>query len=561
MHYLIEFIVFVILLALLTPLLGSYLAKVFSGEPVFLERVIGPLEKLTYHLGGVNANEEMDWKEYGKHLLLFNTFGFVLLFLLLIGQQWLPLNPQNFPALPWDLAFNTASSFVTNTNLQSYAGETTLSYLSQTVGLTVQNFLSAATGMAVLLVLIRGLRKNENGKVGNFWFDLVRCLLYVLLPLSIIFSILFISQGVLQNLSTYVQISPLEGGVETIPMGPVASQVAIKQLGSNGGGFFNVNSAHPFENPTALSNFFQNLAILLIPAASVYMYGLMIGSKKHGVFLLIIMSLLWFGGMFFSILAERVFNPVIDTYPLLEGIETRFGIPNTILWSVSTTATSNGSVNGMLSSLPPLTGGVALFNIILGEIIFGGVGVGLCGMLMFTFLTVFLSGLMVGRSPEFMGKKIEKQEMIWVMCAVLIPGALMLIGTAVSTALPGVIASSDNQGPHGFTEILYAFTSAAGNNGSSFAGLNTNTLYYNLALGVVMLLGRCAIVAPSLAVAGSLARKKTIPTTPGSLSTASPLFAVLLIGVIFILGALTFFPALSVGPIVEHLLMLQNRSF
>lgn len=561
MFYLIEFTVFILLLAFLTPLLGTYLAKVFSGHPIFLERIIGPLEQLTYRLGGVNPQEEMGWKDYGKHLLLFNAIGFIFLFLLLIGQQFLPLNPQNFPGLSWDLAFNTASSFVTNTNLQSYAGETTLSYFSQAIGLTVQNFLSAATGMAVLLVLIRGLRKNETGTVGNFWFDLVRSILYVLLPLSIILSIVFVAQGVLQNLSSYVEISLLAGGSDMIPMGPAASQIAIKQLGSNGGGFFNVNSAHPFENPTALTNFLQSLAILLIPAASVYMYGIMIDSKKHGIFLLIIMSILWFGGVITASIAEGIYNPVIDAYPLLEGIETRFGIPNTLLWSISTTATSNGSVNAMLSSLPPLVGGVALFNIILGEIVFGGVGVGLCGMLMFTCLTVFLSGLMVGRSPEFLGKKIEKQEMIWVMCAVLIPGALMLIGTAISTALPSAVASIQNQGPHGFTEIFYAFASAAGNNGSAFAGLNINTIYYNLALGIVMLLGRCAIVLPGLAVGGSLARKKTIPPTAGTLSTDSPLFAFLLLGVIFILGALTFFPALSVGPIVEHLLMLQNRSF
>lgn len=561
MHHNIENILFATLLILLIPLLGSYLAAVFTKSPLWIDPIFGRIERLCYSMSGINPNEEMSWKTYWKSLLLFNAFGFITLMILQTSQGDLPLNPQHFPGTSWDLAFNTSMSFVTNTNWQAYGGENTLSYLTQMLGLAVQNFLSAATGMAVLVALIRGLTRHSQATIGNFWEDIVKTVVYILLPLSFIFAVVLVNEGVIQNYSPYVEASTLEKGSQTIPMGPVASQEAIKQLGTNGGGFFNANSAHPFENPTRLSNFLETLAILLIPAASVYMFGLMIHSRRHGILLLIVMFLLWFIGLEISKISQMLVDPVVDAYPLLEGIETRFGINQSLLWSTSTTATSNGSTNAMISSLSPLAGGVALFNMMLGEVIFGGVGVGLCGMIMFVLLTVFLSGLMVGRTPEYLGKKIDRQEMLWVVLATLVPGSLVLIGAGISSVLPQAISSLSHKGPHGLSEVLYAFSSAAANNGSAFAGINANTLYYNIVLGIVMLCARVAILLPSLAVAGLLAQKKVTPISLGTLSTQSSIFAVLLISVIFIVGALTFFPALSLGPIIEHLLMLKNRSF
>lgn len=557
----IRYLLLAAVLLALTPLLGTYLAALFSGKPTWLHPYLSGLEKRLYTLSGVNEKEEMSWVNYTKALLLFNFFGFIFLFLLLLLQGWLPLNPQHFPGVSWPLAFNTAASFVTNTNWQAYSGETTLSYFTQMVGLTTQNFLSAATGLAALLVLIRGLTRKNSPTIGNFWADLVRSTVYLLLPLSVILSFILVTQGVVQTLSSYVEVTTLEGATQTIPLGPVASQVAIKQLGTNGGGFFNANSAHPFENPTPLSNFLEVLAILLIPAALVWMYGLLVDSKRQGMVILASMLILWAVGLFISHLAEYQTNPLFGAGPLLEGKETRFGIENSLIWSVSTTATANGSVNCMLSSLSPLTGAVCLFNIMIGEVIFGGIGVGLCSMLMFVLLTVFLSGLMVGRTPEYLGKKIEKREIQWVMLAVLMPGALILIGAGLSATLPAALENLGNDGPHGLTEILYAFSSAAGNNGSAFAGLNANTTYYNLMLGVVMIIGRLSILLPSLAIGGILAAKKSTPPSLGTFSTNSILFVMLLISVIFIVGALTFFPGLSLGPFVEHLLMLQGRSF
>lgn len=552
---------FIMLLFTLTPLLGAYMANIFQGKPTFVQTILGWFERLSYRISGIDPKREMGWKEYLKALLLFNIFGFLAVFFLQLTQQWLPLNPQHFAAVPWPLAFNTAMSFVTNTNWQAYAGETTLSYATQMTGLTVQNFLSAATGNAVLLALIRGITRKEMETIGNFWVDLVRTVVYLLIPLSIILALLLIGEGVIQNLSSYIEVTTLESGKQTIPMGPVASQVAIKQLGTNGGGFFNANSAHPFENPTGFSNFLEMFAILLIPASLTYTYGLMIGSRRHGWLLFMLMFTLWAGGLFLSYYSENLYNPVLESFGSLEGKETRFGISNSVLWTVSTTATSNGSVNTMLTSLSPLAGGLAMFNIMLGELIFGGVGVGLCSMIMFVLLTVFLSGLMVGRTPEYLGKKIEKSEIQWVIVSVLTPGALILIGAGISSALPEALTSLGNQGPHGLSEILYAFTSAAENNGSAFAGLNTNTDYYNLALGSVMLLARGAIIIPSLAIAGLLAKKKIAPPSAGTFSTNTFLFMILLAGVILIIGALTFFPALALGPIVEHCLMLDGRSF
>ena len=552
---------FFIIFICLTPIFGRYMAYVFTGKKFFIHRIFGWLEDLSYRVGGIDPKIKMSWIEYGKALLLFNILGFITLFLLQLIQGYLPLNPQNFEAVSWPLSFNTAISFTTNTNWQAYSGETTLSYLTQMLGLTSHNFLSAATGMATLLALIRGFTSKTVNTIGNFWVDIVRTVVYILLPLSIIMAIVLVSEGVIQNLSPYKELTTLENAKQTIPLGPVASQIAIKQIGTNGGGFFNANSAHPFENPTALTNFLEMLALILIPAASVYTYGMLINSKKHAWLLYFAMLILWTGGILIAFASENTFNPVINVFPNLEGQETRLGTPNSLLWSVTTTATANGSVNTMLSSLSPLAGGVAMFNIMLGELVFGGVGVGLCSMIMLTLLTVFLSGLMVGRTPEYLGKKIEKNEMQWVVMAVLMPGALILIGSGISCVLPEALSSLGNHGPHGLSEILYAFSSCAGNNGSSFAGLNANTTYYNLVLGIVMLLARVSIILPSLAVAGLLARKKITPPSAGTFSTTSLLFLTVLISIILIVGALTFFPALSLGPIVEHLLMLEGQSF
>lgn len=554
-------IVFVLLLIGLTRILGVYMSKVFQGQSTFIHPFLGWLERLSYSAAGINSNQEMNARTYLKNLFLFNLFGFIFLFILQMVQQWLPGNPQNFPAVSWPLAFNTAVSFVTNTNWQAYAGETTLSYTTQMVGLAVQNFLSAATGCAVALALMRGLTRKEMETIGNFWVDAVRMVVYILIPLSILFAFFLVSQGVIQTFSPYVEVTTLEGASQTIPLGPAASQIAIKQLGTNGGGFFNTNSAHPFENPTAAANFFELLAILLIPAALTHTYGHMINSIRHGWLLFIVMSIFLVCAIALSIYSERVHNPVLEAFPVLEGIETRLGIRQSVLWSVATTDTANGSVNAMLSSLSPLAGGVAMFNIMLGELIFGGVGVGLCSMIMFILLTVFLAGLMVGRTPEYLGKKIERSEVQWIMVAVLLPGILVLIGSGITIMLPQGLSSLRNQGPHGLTEILYAFTSAAGNNGSAFAGLNANTNYYNIALGIVMLIARGAIIVPSIAVAGLLVKKKITPASAGTFSTNTFLFLVLLSGVILIVGALTFFPAISLGPVVEDLLMREGRTF
>lgn len=537
------------------------MSKVFQGERTFLHFLLEPLEKLSYWVGGIDIHVEMGWKTYVKALLLFNLFGFLALFLIQMTQNILPLNPQHFGAVSWPLSFNTAMSFATNTNWQSYAGETSLSYFTQMCGLTVQNFLSAATGNAALLALIRGITRKTTATIGNFWVDLTRTIIYLLLPLALIFALVLVSQGVIQTLSPYVEVETLEGGAQTIPRGPVATQVAIKQLGTNGGGFFNANSAHPFENPNALTNFLEVVAILLIPAALTYTYGSMVGSKRHGWILFSAMLLIWAGDLSLSLYSEHLHNPVLNASPLLEGKETRFGVMHTLLWSVSTTATANGSVNAMLSSLSPLSGGIALFNIMLGELAFGGVGVGLCSMIMFVLLTIFLAGLMVGRTPEYMGKKIEKREMQWVSLAILTPIALILIGSGFSIIFPEALSSLGNKGPHGLSEILYAFSSAAGNNGSAFAGLNANTAFYNVSLGFVMLIGRLSILIPSLAIAGGLAQKRTSPFSLGVFSTNTILFLILLMGVIIIVGALTFFPALSLGPIVEQILMLKGESF
>ena len=557
----IQILLFIVCLFCFVPLLGIYLTKIFKGESTFLHPLLRPLEKVSYRIAGINPNEEMGWRSYLKALLLFNLLGFLLLFALLLLQPLLPFNPQQMRSVPWPLALNIAMSFVTNTNWQAYAGETSLSYFSQMTGLTVQNFLSAATGNAALLALIRGICRKSSDTIGNFWADMVRTVVYLLIPLAIVLAIVLTSQGVVQTLSSYVEVTTLENGQQTIPLGPAASQIAIKQLGTNGGGFFNTNSAHPFENPSGVTNFLELLAIVLIPSALTYAYGSLVGSRKHGWLLFLTMFFIWCSGLALSLYSEHLHNPIMDAAPLMEGKEMRLGVTQSLLWSVSTTATANGSVNSMLSSLSPIAGGVALFNIMLGELAFGGVGVGLSSMLMFVILTIFLMGVMVGRTPEYMGKKIEKREVQWVMIAVLVPSALILAGAGLSSICKQALAGLGNSGPHGLSEILYAFSSSAGNNGSAFAGLQANTDYYNILLALVMLLGRLSILVPSIAIAGQFVQKQPVPYSSGRFSTNTFLFLVLLLGVILIVGALTFFPALSLGPIIEQQLMLKGQAF
>lgn len=546
-------------LLFLSPVLGEWIAKVMEGDRHVL-RFLKPVELGIYRLIGVRESDQMNWKRYLLSVLLFSGAGFIFLLFLEVAQSALPLNPQKLSGLSWHLAFNTAASFVSNTNWQAYGGESTLSYFTQAVGLAVQNFLSAATGIAVLVALARGLRNRESEELGSFWVDLTRSTLYILLPLSLVFAVILIGQGVIQNFSPYVATKAVEGSTQTLPMGPAASQIAIKQLGTNGGGFFNTNSAHPFENPTPFSNWLELLAILLIPAALPFSFGKWVGARKHGTVLFLTMSVLLLIGLGVSIWSETTDNPLISGQ-IMEGKETRFGVVNSVIWSVFTTAASNGSVNSMHSSLSALSGAVALFNIMLGEIVFGGVGSGLYGMVIFAILTVFIAGLMVGRTPEYLGKKIEAREVQMAMVAVLIPNVVILLGAGLSSILPIALSSLSAKGPHGLTEILYAFSSAGGNNGSAFAGLNANTPYYNILLGLAMCLGRFGVIAPVLVIAGSMGRKKICPPSPGTFRTETTTFAVLLIGIILIVGGLTFFPALSLGPIIEQFLWLGGKAF
>lgn len=557
----IQLLLFFVLLIALTPLLGNYMNRVFTGKKHFMQPVFGWLEKLTYRFIGINPNEETNWRKFTFGLLLFNLVGFVFVFLIQLFQAYLPLNPAQLANVTWHSAFNTAVSFMTNTNWQGYAGETTLSYFVQMVGLTVQNFVSAATGIAVLLAVIRGLSRKSTDKLGNFWTDLTRSTLYVLLPLSILLSIVLVGQGVVQNFKTYETVQTLQGAEQILPMGPAASQIAIKQIGTNGGGFFNTNSSHPFENPTPFSNFLEMLFILLIPASLTYTYGKMVGSTRQGWTIFSVMMILLIAGLSISLYAEYSSNPVFGNLPLMEGKETRFGITNSVLWSTSTSAASNGSVNAMHDSLSPLAGMVAMINIMLGEIIFGGVGAGLYGMVIFIILTVFIAGLMVGRTPEYLGKKIEAFEVQMAIIAILAPSFVILIFSAWASVSSFGLSSLNNAGAHGFSEILYAFSSAAGNNGSAFAGLNANTLFYNITLGIGMLIGRFGVIIPVLAIAGNMAKKNTTPPSLGTFRTDNGLFMGLLIAVILIVGGLTFFPALSLGPVVEHLLMGNGITF
>lgn len=558
---LLQILLFLGLLIGLTPVLGSYMYKVFTGGKHIMLPVFGWFERLTYKFIKVNPDEETNWKTYTFGLITFNLIGFIFVFLIQMTQAFLPMNPAHLPNVSWHLAFNTAVSFMTNTNWQSYGGETTLSYFVQMLGLTVQNFVSAATGIAVLLALAKGLSRKTTDKLGNFWADLTRSTLYVLLPLSILFAIFLVGQGVVQNFDSYQTAHTLQGTSQVIPMGPAASQIAIKQLGTNGGGFFNTNSAHPFENPTPLSNLLEMLAILLIPAGLTYTYGKMVGSKRQGWTIFIVMFILLITGLAISLYAEYAANPIFGHLPLMEGKETRFGITNSVIWSTSTSAASNGSVNAMHDSLSPLAGMVAMINLMLGEIIFGGVGAGIYGMVVFIILTVFIAGLMVGRTPEYLGKKVEAFEVTMAILANVITSFVILLFTAWAAVSTLGLSSLNNAGPHGFSEILYTFSSAAGNNGSAFAGLNANTVFYNVLIGLGMLIGRFGVIIPIMAIAGSMAKKKITPPSSGTFQTDNWLFIALLIGVVIIVGGLTYFPALSLGPIVEHLLMNNGITF
>ena len=550
---------FVVLITLVKPL-GAYMAFVYEGKLSFLR----PIENIIYHLSGIDPTQEMDWKAYTIAFLLFNAIGFLFVYLILRLQGLLPLNPQGFASIPSALAFNTAVSFVTNTNWQSYGGEMVMSYLSQMLALGTQNFLSAASGMVVLIALIRGITRASSQNIGNFYVDLTRSTLYILLPLALILSLALVSQGTIQTFASYRQVDLLQPSASSenqiIALGPAASQIAIKQLGTNGGGFFNVNSAHPFENPTPLSNFLEMIAILLLPAALTYTYGKMVGDTRQGWAIFTAMTVIFVLVFSLGLWAESQGNPKLTALGLdttagnMEGKEVRFGVANSVLWSVATTAASNGSVNSMHDSFTPLGGLAPMWLMQLGEIIYGGVGSGLYGMLAFVIVAVFVAGLMVGRTPEYLGKKIEVFEMKMASLMILIPVLTVLFGTAVAVSLDMGRSSVLNPGAHGFSEILYAFSSVGNNNGSAFAGLNTNTDFYNYSLGFAMLVARYWLVIPVMAMAGSLAGKKKIPVSAGTLPTHTPLFIFWLIGVIIIVGALSFLPALALGPIVEALL-------
>jgi K+-transporting ATPase ATPase A chain len=586
----------VVLLALAKPL-GSYMARVYEGQPTFLDRLMRPLERAIYGACGVRPDEGMTWKTYTIAMLLFNALGMLVVYLLQRLQGVLPLNPQGFGAVTPDSSFNTAASFASNTNWQGYGGESTMSYLTQMLALNVQNFVSAAVGMATLVAFIRGFRNVQSKDLGNFWVDLTRSTLYILLPLSFVLALAQTSQGVVQNFSAYTTVPLLQATSvttpvkdadgnavldadgqpktettavteQTLPMGPASSQIAIKQLGTNGGGFFNVNSAHPYENPTPLSNFLEMLAILLIAAALCYTFGVMVGDTRQGWAVLAAMTIIFVGLLTLCVWAEYQGNPRIAALGVdqvassvqpggnMEGKEVRFGVANSALWATATTAASNGSVNAMHDSFTPLGGLVPLFMIQLEEVIYGGVGSGLYGMLVFAIIAVFVAGLMVGRTPEYLGKKIEAYEMKMASLVILIPPIVVLGFTAIAVVTDAGLGGRLNKGAHGFSEILYAFSSMGNNNGSAFGGLSANVPFYNVLGGLAMLISRYWLAIPTLAIAGSLAQKKRVPASPGTLPTHTPLFVAMLIGVVIIVGGLTFIPALALGPIVEHLMLI-----
>jgi K+-transporting ATPase ATPase A chain len=566
-----QFLLFIVVLVVLMQPLGLYMARVFEGERTFLDRLLKPIERLIFRLSGVKADTEMNWREYTAAMLLFSFVSLLLTYVIERVQHILPWNPQGLAGVEPALAWNTAASFTTNTNWQSYVPETTMSYFTQMVGLAYHNFLSAAVGIAVAVALVRGIARRQAQTIGNFWVDATRSILYVLVPICLIFTPILIEQGVIQNLKPYTQARTVENQAQTIAQGPVASQEAIKMLGTNGGGFFNTNSAHPFENPTPLTNFLEILAIFLIPAALTVTLGQMAKSPGHGWAVFACMSFLFLVALVSIYWAESHPHPLVQGVDQhagalqsggnLEGKEVRFGIANTALFAAATTDASCGAVNGMHDSFTPLGGMVVLANIMLGEIVFGGVGSGLYGMLIYVVLAVFIAGLMVGRTPEYLGKKIEAFDVKMAMLYVLIFPLLILTFTAISILCPAGLSGITNPGPHGLSQILYAFTSAAGNNGSAFGGINANTNWFNITLGFTMLSGRFLMMIPMLALAGNLALKKSVPPSPGTFPVNTGLFTVLLTCVILIVGALTFFPALSLGPILEHLLLNHGTLF
>ncbi|MGY2848209.1 K+-transporting ATPase ATPase A chain [Bradyrhizobium sp. USDA 4509] len=561
----IQIILFCAIVAALVKPLGWYMTRVFNGERTFLAPVLRPVERGIYWVGGVDERREQHWLTYTVAMLLFHVGGFAIIYGLMRLQAVLPFNPAGQSAVAEDLSFNTAISFITNTNWQNYGGESTLSYLVQMVGLTHQNFLSAATGIALAMALIRGFTRSSMRTVGNFWVDVTRCTLYVLLPICVVYALFLVWQGMPQTLGAYVDATTLEGGKQTIALGPVASQVAIKMLGTNGGGFFNANAAHPFENPTALSNLVQMVSIFALGAAMTNVFGRMVGNERQGWAIFAVMGILFVAGVTVTYWAEANGTSALHALGLtggnMEGKEVRFGIVASSLFAVVTTAASCGAANAMHDSFTALGGMIPLINMQLGEVIIGGVGAGFYGMLLFVVLAIFVAGLMVGRTPEYVGKKIEAREVKMAMLAILVLPLMYLGWTAVGVVLPSAVASMANSGPHGFTEVLYAFTSATGNNGSAFAGLTGNTLFYNLTLASAMFVGRFFMIVPAMAIAGSLVEKKSIPASAGTFPTTGGLFVGLVIGVILIIGGLTFFPALALGPIVEHLAMNANTLF
>jgi potassium-transporting ATPase potassium-binding subunit len=565
---------FLLAILAVTPLLGRFMTRVFNRERTWLDPVLRPIERVIYRATGVDETREMRWTQYAAAMLLFSVVSMLLLYLLQRVQHLLPWNPQGFGAVPPALAFNTAASFTTNTNWQAYGGETTMSYLTQMAGLAYHNFASAATGIALAIAFIRGIAQREKDTLGNFWVDLVRASLWVLLPFCVVGALFLVSQGAVQNLRPYDVVTTVDGAKQTIAQGPVASQEAIKEIGTNGGGFFNANSAHPFENPTPLTNFFEMFCIFAISAGLTFTLGDMTGSRGHGWAVWAAMAFLFIAGVTTAYWAEARGNPLLTTAGAdqtvsalspggnMEGKETRFGIANSALFAVITTAASCGAINGWHDSFTPIGGLVPLVNIMLGEVIFGGVGAGMYGVLVFVILSVFIAGLMVGRTPEYLGKKIDAYAVQMAMLVVLVFPLTILVFTGISVVSPSFgTAGIANPGPHGLSEILYAYTSATGNNGSAFGGLTVNTDWYNVTLGFAMLIGRFFMIIPMLAIAGHLGREKRIPPSPGTFPVTTPLFTALLVSVILIVGALTFFPALSLGPIVEHLLMLKGQVF
>ncbi|WP_136618587.1 MULTISPECIES: potassium-transporting ATPase subunit KdpA [Mesorhizobium] len=561
----IQILVFCGIIILLVKPLGGYMHRVFNGDRTLLSPLFGPLERGLYRICGTSERDEQHWTTYAVALLLFNLAGFLVLYILQRLQGSLPYNPAGMTAVEPGLAFNTAASFMTNTNWQNYGGESTMSYLVQMAGLTVQNFVSAATGIAIAIALIRGFARASGKSIGNFWVDMTRSTLYLLLPFCIVLTLVYVWLGMPQTLGAYVNATTLEGAQQTIAVGPVASQVAIKMLGTNGGGFFNANAAHPFENPDAISNLIQMVSIFAIGAALTNVFGRMIGNQRQGWAILSAMGVMFIAGVAICYWAEAAGNPLVHALGIdggnMEGKESRFGIALSALFAVITTAASCGAVNAMHGSFTALGGMIPIINMQLGEVIVGGVGAGLYGILMYIVVAVFVAGLMVGRTPEYLGKKIEAKEVKMAMLAILCLPLAMLIFTAIAVVLPTGVASMGNAGPHGFSEVLYAYTSGAANNGSAFGGLSGNTPWYNITIGIGMLMGRFLVIIPALALAGSLVAKKTVPASAGTFPTDGPLFVGLLVGVILIVGGLTFFPALAVGPIIEHLAMIHGQTF